>query len=395
MRERVKLTAIAALLAACCAACDKVPLLAPTNSTIALSASALVVPLNGSTGLTAFVTESSGTPVQNGTTVRFTTTLGSVQPVETQTVNGLAVATFLAGTSSGIADVRAVSGGATGTGTTTTTNLVQIVIGAAAITGVVVQASPSSVAASGGAVEIIATPTGPANLTVSGVGVTFSTTAGTLSATTATTDGNGQARVTLSTNRAAIVTARVGSFSGSVDVTVSPTASVTLTTAPASPTTGQPVTLTVTPATGTAPSVSISWGDGASTDMGLVSAARSVTHAYSDSGSYTITATARDNGNSFSTSTAVTVAPLSLDLTVSLATVATVGSTATFTATVVGADSRTFEWNFGDGTDTVKTTANKTSHVYTQNKPYTATVTVTTTDGRTLIGRVEFIVSGI
>ena len=111
------------------------------------------------------------------------------------TVNGLAVATFLAGSSSGVADVRAVSGGATGTGATTTTNLVQITIGAAAITGVVVQASPSSVPASGGSVEIVATATGASNLTLSGVGVTFSATAGTLSATSGTTDGNGQARV--------------------------------------------------------------------------------------------------------------------------------------------------------------------------------------------------------
>jgi hypothetical protein len=395
MRERVKLTAIVVLLASGIAACDKVPLLAPTNSTITLSAATRVVPLNGSTGLTAFVTESSGTPVQNGTTVRFTTTLGSVQPVEAQTVNGLAVATFQAGSSSGVADVRAVSGGATGTGAASTTNLVQITIGAAAITGVVVQASPSSVPASGGSVEIVATATGANNLTLSGVGVTFSSTAGTLSATSGTTDGNGQARVTLTTNRATTVTARVGSFSGNVDVTVSPTASVTLTTAPASPTTGQPVTLTVTPATGTAPNVTIAWGDGASTDMGLVSAARSVTHPYSNSGSYTITATATDSGNTFSTSTTVTVAPLTVSLTVSLATVASVGSTATFTATVTGGSPQTFEWTFGDDSDPVKTTASTASHVYKQNKAYTATVTVTTIDGRTVTGRVEFIVSGI
>jgi hypothetical protein len=394
MRDRATLTAMV-VLAVGLAACDKVPLLAPTNSAITLSASTRVLPLNGSTGLSAFVTESSGTPVQNGTTVRFTTTLGSVEPVETQTINGLAVATFLAGSSSGVADVRAVSGGATGTGAATTTNLVQITIGAAAITGVVVQASPSSVPASGGSVEIIATATGANNLALGGVGVTFSTTAGTLSATAATTDSNGQARVTLTTNRAATVTARVGSFSGSVDVTVSPTASVTLTATPASPTTGQPVTLTVTPATGTAPSVTITWGDGASTDMGLVSAARSVTHPYSNAGSYTITATATDSGNTFSTSTTVTVAPLSVSLTVSLATVVTVGTTATFTATVTGGNPQTFEWTFGDDSDPVKTAASTTSHVYTQNKAYTATVTVTTIDGRTVTGRVEFIVSGI
>jgi hypothetical protein len=63
MRERVTPTALVVLLAAGLAACDKVPLLAPTNSTITLSASTRVLPFDGSTGLTAFVTESSGTPV--------------------------------------------------------------------------------------------------------------------------------------------------------------------------------------------------------------------------------------------------------------------------------------------------------------------------------------------
>src|SRR6266496_5189644 len=101
MKETLKYSALLAIAALLTTACDKVPLLAPANSAITLSANSLVVPTNGSTGLTAFVTESSGTPVQNGTTVRFTTTLGTVTPSETQTINGLVVATFQAGTSSG------------------------------------------------------------------------------------------------------------------------------------------------------------------------------------------------------------------------------------------------------------------------------------------------------
>ena len=39
----------------------------------------------------AFVAEAGGTPVQNGTTVRFTTNLGRVDPVEAQTRNGMAI----------------------------------------------------------------------------------------------------------------------------------------------------------------------------------------------------------------------------------------------------------------------------------------------------------------
>src|SRR5689334_25057497 len=94
------------LVVALAAACDKVPLLAPSGSVINLSANATTVPSGGTVGLTAFVTESSGTPVQNGTTVRFTSTLGIVSPSEVQTTNGLAVATFTASSGSGVAEVH-------------------------------------------------------------------------------------------------------------------------------------------------------------------------------------------------------------------------------------------------------------------------------------------------
>src|SRR5687768_6667076 len=76
--------------------CDKAQLLAPTNSTITVSAPSRVLPSGGRTEVTAFVTEQSGTPVQNGTTVRFSSTLGRVDPVEAQTRNGLALTTFFA-----------------------------------------------------------------------------------------------------------------------------------------------------------------------------------------------------------------------------------------------------------------------------------------------------------
>ena len=95
MKETLKCSALVVVVALL-AACDKVPLLAPASSTITLSANATVVPTGGTVGLTAFVTESSGTPVQNGTSVRFTTTLGTVTPSDAQTTNGIAVATFQA-----------------------------------------------------------------------------------------------------------------------------------------------------------------------------------------------------------------------------------------------------------------------------------------------------------
>src|SRR5438094_2865266 len=51
-------------------ACNKVPLLAPTGSSITLTASATVLPVNGTTQLIAQVLEAAGTPPQNGTLVK-------------------------------------------------------------------------------------------------------------------------------------------------------------------------------------------------------------------------------------------------------------------------------------------------------------------------------------
>ena len=132
--------------------CDKVPLTAPPSSTITLSAPTRMLPTGGSTELSAVVVEQAGTPVQNGTTVRFTTNLGRVDPVETQTRNGTATTTFFAGDVSGAAEVKATSGGtgsATGTNATVT-NAVTILIGAAAVEQVTVRASAGSVPATGG-----------------------------------------------------------------------------------------------------------------------------------------------------------------------------------------------------------------------------------------------------
>ena len=123
-------------------ACEKAQLLAPTSSTITVSTPARVLASGGSTEITAFVLEQSGTPVQNGTTVRFTTTLGRIDTVESQTPNGLAFTTFFAENSSGIAEIRATSRSAGGG--TDNTNVVQLTIGAAAINTVTLRANPEA-----------------------------------------------------------------------------------------------------------------------------------------------------------------------------------------------------------------------------------------------------------
>ena len=94
------------------AACDSVPLVAPVASTIAITAAKTALPIGGSTEVAAIVVEEAGTLVQDGTTVRFTATLGRVEPEQAETRKGIARATFIAGTTPGNARVVATSGGA-------------------------------------------------------------------------------------------------------------------------------------------------------------------------------------------------------------------------------------------------------------------------------------------
>src|ERR1035437_10238928 len=110
-RGRVRLACLLVVVSsvALVVACQKVPLLAPSGSTITLTSSATTLPVNGTTTLIAQVLEASGTPPPHGTNVTFTTSLGTVQPFEATTDTGGRVAvTFVAGTSSGTATITAL-----------------------------------------------------------------------------------------------------------------------------------------------------------------------------------------------------------------------------------------------------------------------------------------------
>ncbi len=405
-------------------ACEKAQLLAPTMSTVTVSAPARLLASGGSVQITAMVLEQSGTPVQNGTTVRFSTSLGRVDPVEAQTRSGLAFTTFFADNSSGVAEIRATSGAAGGGDADT--NVVQLTVGAAAVDTVTLRANPGSVGPSGGSVELIATVVGEDGQALPGVGVTFSADQGTLSASNVTTNATGEARATLTTSQEATVSATAGvTTSSDVTISVRPGPIVTIACAPASGTgncaaleadaSSNTVTVlfTITKPTGssTLRTATIQFGDGSSQSLGnLAGGSATVTRTYSGAStvvSYTAEVQATDvDGESAVASTTVIVNPpaaqaqLIVTLSATLDTaVATIGQPVTLTAIVTlatgGADVVSkYEWTFGDNNSS-DTNGNVTTHVYTTNGNYTAEVKVTTTDGRTATARVEFIVSGI
>ena len=431
MTRIAHVSALAIVVAMLSASCDKVPLLAPTGSTVTLSANASTVATNGTVGLTAFVTESSGTPVQNGTTVRFTTTLGTVTPTDAQTSNGVAVATFNAGTSSGVATIHAVSGGATGgsgttggtgTGSTTTVtagNMVTITVGVAAAKTLTVTASPTSVGPNGGSVSVTAMVLDPSGGSLAGIPVTFSSDHGNMNPGTAMTDAGGQATSTLTTSVETKVTASAGAATGTATVTLRPAPAITVKCTPASgtgtcasvaasdATNTATVTFDVAKATGssTLRDVTINYGDGTSQSLGtLAGGTITVAHSYpgsSNIATYTAVVMATDLDNERSTvSTIVNVTPrsaLTIDLAATQGTsVAGQGQSVAFAATVAGGSAQSFAWDFdGDGTVDATTSSSKTSHVYTANGRYTAIVTVQTVDGRSASARTEFIVTGI
>src|SRR4029077_806744 len=133
-QRRVLLFALIAVPFAIAVGCDKVPLLAPTGSVISLIPTTTTVSLNSEVTIIATVIENgqsssstgtgsgggigttsrsgAGPPVQNGTLITFTTTLGRIEPSEARTHNGQVSVKLISGGSSGTATVTAFSGGA-------------------------------------------------------------------------------------------------------------------------------------------------------------------------------------------------------------------------------------------------------------------------------------------
>ena len=404
-------------------ACQRVPLLAPSGSTITLTAAATFLPLNGTTDLIVQIIEASGTPPQSGTHVIFTTTLGTIQPSETETdINGRATVKFLAGTTSGTASITASSGNARPASATSTTTAgggttsasdgaIKIAIGSAAVSRVSVSANPGTVAASGGSSTITANAADANGNSLPGVPVTFTTDAGSFSAAVVTTDQNGNAQTTLTTNKTARVTATAGppgtagtgtttggatSSPQTATVTVNVNATSTITVgagSPAAPVVGQAVTFAITytqNANGSPVArVIVDFGDGsnAQTIQGQPSA---VSHTYNQAGSFTVRATAFDSfGDTAAGTGNVTVAAKpQLAVTISSPTASPTPNAAT-TVSIVATPSTgnvitSVRVDFGDGTAaSLSGNAASVQHVYTTAGTFTVIATATDSSGAT------------
>ena len=219
-------------------ACIDAAKLAPAGSAITLFATATVLPVNGEADITALVIKGgqappatdppgqnapnttptpSGIPVNDGTIVGFSTTLGRVEPFEARTTNGAATVRLIGDGRSGTATVTAFSG--------STLKTLEIKIGAAGVTRVVLAANPQLLPAGGGTTTITARAEDAQGNGLLGVPVNFASSTGFLESTSVLTNDRGVATTTLTTGTAASVVASVGSATGqtaTINITVTP-----------------------------------------------------------------------------------------------------------------------------------------------------------------------------
>lgn len=368
------------------AACDKVPLLAPTQSTITLSINTTTLPINGTAEVIATVTEQPGTPVQNGTTVTFTASVGIVEPREARTEGGIARVTFRAGTQSGTAKVGAFSGASRATE-------VEILVGGAAAATVSLRVEPSTVPPTGATVQAIAIVSDASGNRLPGAPVVFSADNGVLGSNSGTTDQNGEARTTLTTNRQSVVRASVAGKEGQATVTVVNLPTVSISVSPATPLVGLPVTFTVTPGstTGGNPiqNVVLDFGDGKpSASLGAISSATPVSHVYDRADTYTATATVTDiAGQRQTNSTVVAVQRPVVNVALSHSPpTGQVGTAITFSVTVTNSSNIPIQGvtlNYGDGSPAVSLgpSGGTTSKTYLTSGTFTVNATATDQSG--------------
>jgi hypothetical protein len=377
-------------------ACDKVPLLAPSGTVITIFPTASRVAANGSTEIVATVIENgttatpppangtatpgststtgAGTPVQNGTLISFTTTLGRIEPSEARTQNGQVRVKFIATGQSGQATITAFSGGASG-------KFEGLMVGSAAAERVLISATPQTLGPAGGTAQIAARVEDVSGAALTGIPVTFSTNAGQLSATSALTDDSGTARTSLTTTREATVIANVAGKTAELTVGLNPRTGISITGPSNSVAAGLPATFTVgVGQNANVRDVTVDFGDGFEQSLGAISGSTTVQHTYNTAGSFPVTATATEaSGFTERVSTSVTILPgqpPGVIITPS-SSAPTVNQIITLTATVSGATStiQRYIWDFGDGTTRI-TTGPQTTKSYSTTGTKVIQVTV-------------------
>jgi len=190
------------------AGCDKATPVAPNGTILAISANPTKIAINGTSTITVIGRKPDGNPLNPGTEIRMTASLGSIDTIVTTNSSGTATAIFRGNGVLGTATITA----ATGTGSTTgggstsdpggstagTTASISIQVGTAA-GSIVLQPTPPSITVDGGKIDLLALVRDANGQPLAGQGVNFTTDYGRLASrgNIVLTNANGVARDTL------------------------------------------------------------------------------------------------------------------------------------------------------------------------------------------------------
>jgi hypothetical protein len=291
------------LLAATWVGCEEGTPVAPSGAILRISASPTRISKSGTSNITVVVSRSNGNPVNPGTEVRLSTSLGTVDPVVATDDAGIAHAILRGdGRQVGTATVTAFSGASEPV-------TLDVAVGqlAAALR---FQVDPSSIPETGGTLELLALVTDDQSQPLADAQVNFRSEVGSLASggRFLVTNSRGEARDRLSVSAADIqtiggdsfeVVAETGGSGGSI---ISSTFTVSIQRAPQASFTFQVVGLSVAfQDTSTGGPTAWTWDFGDGTPN---STQRNPVHTYSGPGSYLVTLTVR---NSSGTDTAASV----------------------------------------------------------------------------------------
>lgn len=279
------LIALASTLAAGCGVDNGTPF-APSGSVLTIKADSLLIPPNSSTTITVQLKKTDGSPVADGVEISLGADAGELDQRKLRLSNGQASVVYRSGPAVGQAKITASSGAVTAE--------LQLRIGSAPPGSVSLVSSPLEVPPTGADVEIIATVSSSTGALVAGAPVTFSTTAGSLSATQVITNDRGEARATLRTNVTTTVSAKVQNLETSTTVRLKQRINVAVSTAPAEPSAGQSVQVTARVTDGDGRGVNgrlrFTFGDGGSQDVGAISGSGSTAYTWAREGGYNLSA---------------------------------------------------------------------------------------------------------
>ena len=286
--------------------CDKATPIAPADTVITLAANPGEIAIDGKSEITVTARRENGSPVNTGTQVRLSTTLGALDEDLLETdIDGFARTTLRSDGRIGQADLVARSGAAS-------SDTVMVQIGRLA-GSVSLQASPSSVTESGGVITLLALVRDGQGQPLPNVPVNFASDIGILDSQGqfGSTDSSGQASDVLTVTETDIEALAGDQFavtfeaSGSGGGVSSDSVNVSILRKPVASFTRTVTQFTVV-FSDTSENEPTSWrwtfGDG-STPVNQ----RSPSHVYSTAGTFVVTLTVTNSAGSDSISQAVTV----------------------------------------------------------------------------------------